>query len=311
MPCFHPIDAWQPREHHPGASGKLLFTAPTGMKHTHLTIPCRRCRGCRLEHSRQWAVRIMHEAAMHQDNSFISLTYDEDHLPDMGTLVVEDFQNFMKRLRQHLYREAKKTDPNAERPVVRFYHAGEYGDKTKRPHYHAALFGLDFGDKTPWSKRGEHQTWRSETLEKLWPCGQSEIGTLTFESAAYIARYIMKKQNGKNKSRYEKMNRETGEIIALKSEYSTMSRNKGLGASWLEKFRNEVYPNDEIIINGRTAKPPRFYDLALANENPDLFDKIRAYRREARRPAEETPDRLAAREKIAEAQANLKRRPLE
>uniref|UniRef100_UPI0040482461 rolling circle replication-associated protein n=1 Tax=Shewanella sp. TaxID=50422 RepID=UPI0040482461 len=182
MACFYPIKGWRPR-----LGNKIVFNPAHGYADRPVTLPCGQCVGCRLEHSRQWAIRCVHEAQLHQDNCFITLTYNDDYLPENGTLVKRDFQLFMKRLR--------KKYPHA----VRYYQCGEYGSKTHRPHYHACLFGHDFKDKTLWQKGSDGTPlYISSSLQDLWSSdghsiGFSTIGTVTFQSAAYVARYIMKK----------------------------------------------------------------------------------------------------------------------
>ena len=188
-----------------------------------LELPCGQCIGCRLERSRQWAMRCVHEASMHDDNCFITLTYNPENLPPDCGLIKSDFQKFMKRYRRAF--------PGKE---IRFYHCGEYGDANNRPHYHAVIFGHNFDD---WmylfdSPSGE-PIYTSPTLERIWGHGFVTVGSVTFESAAYVARYVMKKINGPLKEKidektdlkhYERVNAFTGEIIEVMPEYSTMSR---------------------------------------------------------------------------------------
>jgi len=141
---------------HAIADAELVgFRSEIGFKQ--FVLPCGRCIGCRLERSRQWAVRMMHEASLHQDNCFITLTYDNEHLPKNASLVKRDFQLFMKRLR--------KAYPAVR---IRFFHCGEYGEQYGRPHYHAILFGFDFPDKYFLGKRNQFPVWRSASLERLW-----------------------------------------------------------------------------------------------------------------------------------------------
>jgi hypothetical protein len=230
-----------------------------------VSIPCGQCIGCRLERSRQWAVRCVHEASLHERNCFITLTYDPDHLPENGTLVMEHFQLFMKRLRKEFG------------AGIRFFHCGEYGEKQGRPHYHAALFNFDFPDKvflrrTP---RGD-VCWSSASLQRLWGKGRTELGSLTFESAAYIARYITKKQLGKGaQAHYE----------GRKPEYTTMSRKPGIGKGWLEKWTADVYPVDRVVLKrgGRMIemRPPRFYDVSFELDDPETFATVKRNRKRA------------------------------
>lgn len=271
------------------------------------SMPCGRCVGCDLERSRQWAVRCMHEAAMHQDNCFVTLTYDGDHLPPGGSLDKDAFPLFMKRLRKRFPQ------------TIRYFHAGEYGDRNGRPHYHACLFGVDFPDKYHWTTRKEFPVWRSPTLESLWPLGQSEIGTVTFESAAYVARYIMKKLRGRSvedleaqAAHYASVDTETGEVFYRVPEYATMSRRPGIGKKWLEKYMSDVYPFDEVIMRGEKMRPPRYYDKVLAELNPTMAEAVCFARARKERDLEElTPRRLSSREIVTQARVNLGKRVCE
>ena len=260
-----------------------------------MTVPCGQCIGCRLERSRQWAVRCMHEASLHDDNSFITLTYDDESLPPFGSLLVEDFQLFMKRLRR------RNSDVR-----IRFFHCGEYGAAGGRPHYHALLFGFDFADKVPWRESNGLPVWRSAALEALWPFGQSEIGTVTFESAAYVARYITKKVTGKGaEAYYQGIDYDTGEVGPIRPEYATMSRRPGIGSDWFAKFAGDVFPSDEVIVRGKATKPPRYYDNLFEVAEPEVAARVQAARRDNRSREDETPDRLSVREVCAKAKLTL------
>lgn len=291
MACFHPLEGWRGRV--PGPSGKrpVVFNPSEGFSDLPVTVPCGQCIGCRLERSRQWAVRMMHEAKLHSENSFVTLTYSDEHMPEYGSLQVEDFQKFMKRLR-------KAISPRK----VRFFHCGEYGEKTRRPHYHACLFGYDFPDKVQWTIRGGHPVWRSPTLEDLWPLGLSEIGTVSFESAAYVARYITKKVTGRAaEAHYERCDPETGELVQLRPEYTTMSRRPGIGAGWFHRFQDDVFPSDEVIVRGKAVKPPKYYDGLYEVIDQEGAREVRQKRQRNRSPENETPERLRVREVCTQA----------
>ena len=186
MACYRPIDVFQV----PGET-RVFFGRPflNQLVTREFQIPCGRCVGCRLRRSAEWATRVLHEASLYQVNSFITLTYNNEHLPSDGSLRYPDFQRFIKRLRERLRRDGLAD--------IRFYMAGEYGSKRGRPHYHACIFGYDFPDRVEWMRTPVGSLlYRSAFLESLWPYGYSSVGELTFESAAYTARYIMKKQFG-------------------------------------------------------------------------------------------------------------------
>lgn len=242
----------------------------------------------------------MHEAQMHDQNSFLTLTYNPESLPENGTLVLEDWQAFARALR--------KTH------TFRYYHCGEYGDVNKRPHYHAAIFGQDFrkGSSSLGTGKHGHTLWTHPRLEKVWGKGYVTIGSLSFESAAYIARYCMKKVTGQKALDHYAVgvDTNTGELKQLRPEYATMSRRPGLGSSWLAKYYSDVYPSDEVIVNAKSTRPPRFYDSRLEKADPVLHTDIKDRRKRAALPHAEnnTPERLAVREACLKAKQTHARR---
>lgn len=218
-------------------------------------VPCGQCIGCRLERSRQWAIRISQEASLYEQNCFITLTYMPKFCPP--TLVLRDFQLFMKRLR--------KKYGNG----IRFFHCGEYGDLTGRPHYHAALLNFDFPDKKLFKVHNGFKYYLSESLSNLWPFGNHLISDLTYDSAGYIARYVLKKITG------------DAAVDAYKDKvppYVTMSRRPGIGTPWIEKYLENVYNHDRVVVKGHECLPPRFYDEVLKENYPEWFDYIKEQR---------------------------------
>ena len=243
MPCFHPLQAWQKCK-----GQQPVFKYVPGYRE--LTLPCGQCRGCRLERSRQWAVRCMHEKSMHEQSCFLTLTFRDDCEPDLSKghgHLYKYLQDFMKRYRARF--------PDHE---MKMYMCFEYGEQFGRPHFHACIFGHDFDDKKHY-KRTKHGDilYTSATLESLWPHGFCPIGALTFESAAYVSRYVMKKQTGKAADEhYTFIDPDTGEIIRRPCEFNRMSNRPGIGAGWIDRFHSDVYPSDEVIVNGKPSKPP-------------------------------------------------------
>lgn len=268
MPCYRPLIGYRSFRTNPNGKRNIVFNKNEGFSDLEIKLPCGQCIGCKLERSRQWAIRCMHESTLHKHNSFITLTYNNDHLPKNQNLNKKHFQDFMKRLRK------------TYGAGIRFFHCGEYGDKKGRPHYHACIFGLEFKDKKIWKIHKGQKYYTSESLEKLWPFGFSTIGDVTFQSAAYVARYITKKITGKNAFlHYNKIDLETGEILReIQPEYTTMSRRPGIGKDWLTKYTNDVYNHDFIIINGKKIKPPKYYDRQYEILNPEKFSKIKRQR---------------------------------
>jgi hypothetical protein len=293
MACFNPLQAWYSKEINESGKRSLVFNHLYAYEPDNpITIACGQCIGCRLERSRQWAIRCVHESSLYENNCFITLTFSPEELQkreNPWSLDVRDFQLFMKRLR-------KKFGDN-----IRFFHCGEYGDYGGRPHYHACLFNFDFPDKKLWNIVNGSRLYVSESLQKLWPYGFSTIGDVTFESAAYVARYIMKKVTGDGaEEHYYWADDLTGEMHPLKPEYITMSRRPGIGKGWFDKYANDVYPSDFITINGKKCKPPKFYDKIMEQTRPFEFDDIKEARViKVNEYAEHlTYDRLKVREKI-------------
>lgn len=245
----------------------------------------------------------MHEAKLYEHNSFITLTYDEANLPADASLHYEDFQKFLKRLR-------KRFHPTK----IRFYMCGEYGENMGRPHYHACLFNTHFRDKLYFKKQSDFTLYTSRTLEQLWPLGFSLIGDVTFESAAYVARYCTKIITGQPAAdHYSIVNRLTGEIHQRTPEFARMSLKPGIGGDWIKKYLTDVYPRDEVIVNHKPAKPPRYYDIILERvDKNDTLSWIRYQRekRAQRHATENLRDRLAVKEFIAHARLSLKKRTL-
>lgn len=284
MPCFHPLQAWR------GPGGSIVFNRKDGWSDRPLDLACGQCAGCRIVRSREWAVRCCHEAQSQEPKGscFLTLTYDDEHLPADQSLNVRDWQLFAKRLR-------KLVGP------FRFFHCGEYGDENLRPHYHALLFGVSFvRDRYFFRMSNGHRLYRSPTLEKAWKLGFSSIGSMSFQSAAYVSRYCLKKVTGDNaEAHYMRPNLETGVLGLVKPEYITMSRRPGIGSDWFEKFSGDVFPSDDVVLEGKHFKTPRFYDCKL--DSAALAD-VKAVRRRGfeKRCEDVSSDRLVVREKCLE-----------
>lgn len=224
---------------------------------------------------------------MHKGNCFLTLTYDNEHLPEDWSVDVKAWQDFAKRLR-------KRIGP------FRYFHCGEYGDANLRPHYHACIFGADFASsRYRWSGSGDRQLYRSPVLDDAWGQGHAVFGSLTYQSAAYVARYVMKKRTGPQASEfYKRVNPDTGEEHQVKPEYVTMSRRPGIGSTWFDRYVDDVYPHDNVVHEGKKFRPPRYYDAKLPEST---LDALKAKRRDAAHKYKEdlTPERLRVREQVA------------
>lgn len=289
MPCSYPITAYKT------AGGAVVFSDARTDTVATLQLPCGQCTRCRLERSRQWAIRIMHEAQLHEQNCFITLTYNEENLPKDNSLHYKHFQDFMKRLRRRF-----------STYEIRFYMCGEYGETHGRAHYHACLFGIGFPDKTKWikSKKGS-QLYRSKTLESLWRFGNSDIGELNMESAAYAARYIMKKQTGEEgKTAYAVVDLNTGEIRQRTPEFNKMSLKPGIGANWLKLYWPQIARNGKTIVNGKEVNIPKYYTKYLKNTEKGENIQYQNYLNGKENYQDNTPERLAVKEQVAKARVN-------
>lgn len=250
----------------------------------------------------------MHEAQTQPANCFITLTYNDASIPDNNSLDTKEWQKFAKAARKKL-----KTELTGLPNTFRYYHCGEYGPLLGRPHYHACIFGQDFDfDRKKWrpSKTG-HPQWRSQTLENLWGKGFAVVSEMNFDCAAYVARYAMKKVTGNMaEHHYWRINTRTMELEQTKPEYSTMSRKPGLGKKWYDKYGTEAYEHDSVIVNGREAKPPKYYDDQYEITNEEEMENIKNNRitNAKKRIGNSTRKQLDIRERVQLAKLDLFRR---
>lgn len=296
----------------------MLVDKDTGeVKNRAVVLPCGQCLECRLKYAAGWANRILMEAQYHEDSYFVTLTYDDEHVPvshtEDGELVYtlnpKDLQDFIKRLRrdQEYHKDNK----------IRFYAVGEYGSSTHRPHYHAIIFGFKIDDLESIG-RNQHGTplHDSKTVRRLWGLGLTEVDKLTWESAAYCARYTVKKLGKSETDFYEEM--------GLTPEFSRMSLKPAIGRQYLDDHMEQIYENDEIFIStaqgGRKVKPPRYYDQKFDDIYPEKMAQIKCNRKEVAEKAQKTRlsqyggtyfELLAMQEEKVKAQNRKLRRNLE
>lgn len=250
-------------------------------------IPCGTCVACLRERAKSHAVRCMHEREVSERACFVTLTYDEEHLPYGESLVKEHFQKFVRALRKKM------------RCRIRFFGCGEYGERSGRPHYHALLFGVDFSsDRVVVSKRAGFVVYRSATLDGVWKYGRCEIGSATFASAGYIAGYVAKKMGA--------------DVLAesgREKEFLLMSLKPAIGVPWLEANWRHVYARDSVVVDGVEVRPPRRYDLWMASRHPGRFGEVQAARSEGRVSAACDPElreqRLSQVDEVFTARVNL------
>lgn len=290
---------------------------PSNVIKEFIEAPCQQCMECRLNYSTNWANRMMLEAQYHESNFFLTLTYDDEYCPvnqgvwdpdsdslcePVFTLQKEDVQNFIKRLRARL--------EYAGRPSFRYYLCGEYGSRTFRPHYHIVCFGLELEDleflKT--SKLG-FPYYRSKLIEECWTAGYSMVCNVSWETCAYVARYVTKKWKGIDKSFYYQEN--------MLPEFTLMSRKPGIARQYYDEHKDEIYQFDEFAIptdkGGKMAKPPRYYDQLYDLEAPDLMAAIKERRQRSAEMIEEVRKRntTLSKEEQLKARADLMAKRLE
>lgn len=303
MACYHPIKAYYRLKE----DGKkdLIFVDDNSLPVLDrdgvlypgkINLPCGQCLGCRLEYSRQWAIRCMLEASLHENNYFVTLTYNDDHLPfrifdefvdpDTGELlegsgishplVKSHPVMFMKRLRSSVKYHFGIDG-------IKVYYCGEYGDKTGRPHYHLLLFGMPCLNDLEYlftNKVGSN-FYSSQFLSNCWQDEKSSdlgfvvIGDVTFDSCAYVARYILKKQKGQSSSFYE--------VNGLEPEFCNMSRRPGIARDYYDVHKNKIYKIDELTLVGSKGKPiqckpPKYFDSIFGFEDPDRLKELKRSR---------------------------------
>lgn len=264
-----------------------------------ILMGCGRCTGCRIDKAQDWAIRCKHEASLYEQNSFITLTYSDEHLPEDYSVSKRVWQLFMKRLRNY-YGESK----------IRFYACGEYGDQKYRPHYHALLFNLDFSDKKFFKLVNGERLYTSEILSTLWPYGQATTGDVTYQSAGYCTRYVMKKMVGdKADEHYWRINPLTQQFVRQTTEFQLCSRRPGIASGWFEKFKSDVFPSDFVVVDGMKKPVPQYYIRKLQEE--ELKQHKQRRRKRPREHIDEAKRRRSAHQVIRDQKLNQLKRTLE
>jgi len=240
---------------------------------------CGYCHACRANRAKQIKLQIMHEAAFHEDNCVITFTYNDEHLPENGSLSSRDMTLMTKRLRKVLKKNFDKK--------IRFKYIGEYGTQgTRRAHYHYILFGHDFiEDRVLYSSSNGTKLFKSPTLDKVWsinnsPIGNALIGEFSEATAGYVAGYITSKPTGKlAKSLNEIIDKTTGEVFTRKNVFTAQSNRPGIGEQFYKKYLDNIYATDSVIDNnGNECLPPKYSDEILKRSNPDLYESVKKAR---------------------------------
>lgn len=363
MTCFHPRKAWQRL----GPDGKKVLSFreyppnPFKYKWEKIQVPCRQCKGCRYDRAVSIGIRSFHESQAYNHNCFITLTvapkWIETVFPD-GSLRKEPFVLFAKRLRKFI---SQSKDPEVismitcidkpvwynrgkwNRDLIRFLWCAEYGDKNKRPHYHACVYNFDFPDKKKAEMRNGIQYYSSKILDSLWSdpetkesYGMARIGELNMASSVYLGKYCSKRinfspkklerafdgmLNDKDKKTFDiycdrYFHPDTG--VILNPEFVVFPRGFGLGRMFYEKHKSDFYhPIEEdscvhILRNGKAQsyKVPEYYDKLYSVQDPSGFERVKNGRVERARAhsQDNTPERLAVREELFNSRCRDKER---
>lgn len=295
------------------------------------TNGCHVCVGCRTDYVRSWAIRSHLESTMFDNNWFITLTYDNDHLPFNSSIYYPHVQTFFKDLRYHADKGQMFIDMKSDGTFTatdKFYYYGsaEYGTQRGRPHYHALVFNLPLDGLSTW-RTGKNPLWRAPKLEQVWKRGMVIVGRVEYGSAAYVASYMFDKEKGSGKKLYVPyddntvFDYNTGELMKKIAPERSFS-SKGVGKLWFSKYWKDVYPSDTVVVNGREYKPPRYFDdlmkkkfslaegqdLGLGFTWEDIASKRLDFMQNAGRLSQ---DRLDAREQYAISRVNKLLKELE
>lgn len=279
MACTSPLPAWITYNLDGSIKYKVSKSiapqnADGSFADKYIFVPCGHCMSCRLAKAREWSNRCMMEAKYHDQSLFLTLTYDDEHLPkdstivfdeetgeykaEIHSLVKKDLTDFLKRLRYYLGYP------------IRYIACGEYGGKTYRPHFHLIVFGLNLEDLQILKRnyRGDIY-YTSPTIAKVWKYGFHIIGDVTPESAGYVARYTTKKLLGKDAKLYEKYN--------IVPPYLVMSRRPGIGKEYLDDNRDYIYNYDNIILSNddgsSTISVPRYFRKRMEIEDGERYER--------------------------------------
>lgn len=229
-----------------------------------ITVPCGVCFGCRIDNSRMWSLRMMHEKRYHDQNYFLTLTIAPEFMPPDCDLDYSYLIKFWKNAR-HLFQVPGRP--------FKYFACGEYGDKNFRPHFHAAVFDFDIPDLRFFKKVSDHDYFTSNALTECWGYGHVIVGSLEYDSAAYIARYVTKKMRGSNVRSKDTFDPETGEYDLYTVERAFQS--KGLGLPFYLQHSREIWDLDACLYGGKyLVKPPRYYFKKLLESDPALASDI-------------------------------------
>lgn len=284
MPCTSPLKAYALKDRAFRGGKSISFLEPKGLDYDIVNLPCGKCADCRLKSSRDWSIRLQHESQMHDACCFLTLTYDDDHIPrspsGLPTLRYEHVQTFFKDLRAYFdyeYKKLKKKGSKCKKVKISYYYCGEYGEETLRPHYHVILFGWF----PPCSERlvfnqDDNAVFSSPFLEeRFWRYGIVSVQNVNFAACKYVAGYVNKKRKDLSD---EDLALLYGDRVRERAFSSTRP---AIGKRWFDRYKFDVFPSDSCVVDGFEFPVPRYYLKLLEQEcNKKLlkgFEKERIF----------------------------------
>ncbi|WGL31465.1 replication initiator protein [Dipodfec virus UOA04_Rod_1082] len=288
MTCFHPLTAYKAYSSVFDLRPEIVFSeykAERAAKYEKIQLPCGQCLGCRLDYSRDWSIRCMHELKYSKDAWFITLTYDDQHLPSDLSLDPDHLRDFWKRFRKFVGSK------------VRYFACGEYGDRFQRPHFHSIVFFDSVQEKKLVGRlKSGFPVFNSEVLVSSWPFGYVSIANVSLNTCAYVARYVTKKLTGKQNDFYSESFEVDDDGVITSSfkrdffrypdgrikPFCRCSRMPGLGRRFIEEFYSDVYPLDKCVFfqdgKPKSFSVPRYYDKFLETYHPELWSDVKESR---------------------------------
>ena len=310
MECSSPLKGWFTEKVNDSGKRGVVFSAGKAAgadEDFKIDIPCGRCMGCRLTYAQSWAIRCMAERQLHDAASFITLTFDNDHLPVNHSLDRRHLQLFFKRVRK------------ATATPIRYFASGEYGQRIDvpghrycgRPHYHAIIFGREWYDRVPISKgKSGHVHYKSAELERLWGQGMCNVGDVSIDSCGYVARYCTKKISGDMADEhYTNIDPITGEYTTVEPEFALMSRGRqsggGIGGPWAQKYWRDLQKG-YVTFEGTRYPVPDYFKSIVEQQGGTVKD---FYRKDAWRDPENSESRKGVKDKCLKLKTkNLNRK---
>lgn len=271
MSCHAPLDGWRSRERNENGKLPMVFTPSQAEDSLEsIPLPCGKCLGCRADQSRDWGIRCYHESMMTDHSCFITLTYADENLPSDGRINPREIKRFNDNLRYRIGHSP------------RFFACGEYGDVTRRPHYHYLCFGEHFkGADIVLSSRGDYT---SPLLVDAWEKGQVHVTHVTQEACMYVAGYTQKK-------------------VGDPDTFSTKSVRPPLGYSFAESYLDDLRRLGKVRIGNREWPIPKVYFQWFPEELQEVKEK---HLEEVRSKSSYFEDMQSTRAKARNANSPLK-----